>query len=128
MEPLGGYLHLGRQLSGAKGADFCESWNFGPNNSANKNVGEVVRTSSACGAAAGSKIERDPNAPHEDRGATAQLRPRQPYLHWSPTLNYPDSIDETVSWYRRLPGGRRHSGAHRFADREVREGLKGGGP
>jgi len=52
LEPLGGYLHLGRHLGGAKGADFCQSWNFGPNNSATRMSATLSRTSFGCGAAA----------------------------------------------------------------------------
>jgi CDP-glucose 4,6-dehydratase len=105
LEPLGGYLHLGHQLGGPKGADFCESWNFGPNNSANKNVGEVVNDVIRLWGSGEVKIERDPKAPHEDHWLQLNCDRANHYLKWSPTWNYPDSIGETVTWYRRYQEG-----------------------
>jgi CDP-glucose 4,6-dehydratase len=66
LEPLGAYLHLGRQLGGPRGAEFCKSWNFGPNNSANKNVGEVVGDVIRLWGSGNLKVGHDPKAPHED--------------------------------------------------------------
>jgi CDP-glucose 4,6-dehydratase len=51
------------------------------------------------------KIERDPNAPHEDHWLQLNCDRANHYLHWSPTWNYPDSIGETVNWYRRYQEG-----------------------
>jgi CDP-glucose 4,6-dehydratase len=105
LEPLGGYLHLGRHLAGAAGAEYCKSWNFGPNNSANKNVGEVVQDVIRLWGEGKVVIERDANAPHEDHWLQLNCDRANHYLHWSPTWNYPDSIGETVSWYRRYREG-----------------------
>ena len=128
LEPLGGYLHLGRQLGGPKGADFCESWNFGPNNSANKNVGD--------GRAGGHPPVGQ--RPGEDRArsqraargplAAAQLRSRQPLPALESDLELPRFDRRDGELVSPLSGGRRHPGAHRFADREVRPRLEGGGP
>ena len=51
------------------------------------------------------KIERDPNAPHEDHWLQLNCDRANHYLKWSPTWNYPDSIGQTVSWYRRYQEG-----------------------
>jgi CDP-glucose 4,6-dehydratase len=100
LEPLGAYLHLGRHLSSAKGADYCKSWNFGPNNSANRNVGEVVGDVIKLWGSGELKVERDPNAPHEDHWLQLNCDRAYQYLNWKPTWNYPESIAETVHWYR----------------------------
>lgn len=105
LEPLGGYLHLGRHLGGPKGADFRKSWNFGPNNSANKNVGDVVTDVIRLWGSGEVKIQRDPNAPHEDHWLQLNCDRANQYLHWAPTWNYPESIGETIAWYRRYSEG-----------------------
>src|SRR5262249_62394829 len=66
LEPLGAYLHLGRRLGGPQGGDYCKSWNFGPNNSANKTVGEVVGDVLRLWGSGEMKTAPDPAAPHED--------------------------------------------------------------
>lgn len=100
LEPLGGYLHLGTKLGGPQGADFCKSWNFGPNNSANKNVGEVVNEVIRHWGSGKVEVKKDPNAPHEDHWLQLNCDRASHYLHWKPTWNYPDSIAETIRWYR----------------------------
>jgi len=45
-------------------------------------------------------VERDANAPHEDQRLLLNCDRANQYLHWNPTWNYPDSITETVTWYR----------------------------
>ena len=100
LEPLGAYLHLGRCLGGPQGAEFCKSWNFGPNNSANKNVGEVVEDVIRLWGSGKVVVERDPNAPHEDHWLQLNCDRAHHYLNWKPTWNYPESISETVHWYR----------------------------
>jgi CDP-glucose 4,6-dehydratase len=105
LEPLGAYLHLGRRLGGPQGADYCKSWNFGPNNSANKNVGEVVRDVIKLWGSGEVKVERDPNAPHEDHWLQLNCDRADHYLNWKPTWNYPESIRETVHWYRAYQDG-----------------------
>ena len=128
LEPLGGYLHLGRQLGGPKGADFCESWNFGPNNSANKNVGEVVQDVIRLWGSGQVKIERDPNAPHEDHWLQLNCDRANHYLKLESDLELPRFDRRDGELVSPLSGGRRHCRPHRFADREVRPRLEGGGP
>ncbi len=105
LEPLGGYLHLGRELGGPKGAEFCKSWNFGPNNSANKNVGDVVGDVIRLWGRGEVVVKRDPRAPHEDHWLQLNCDRAYQYLGWKPTWNYPDSIGETVRWYREYQDG-----------------------
>src|SRR5262249_33350831 len=105
LEPLGAYLHLGRHLSGAKGAEFCKSWNFGPNNSANRNVGEVVGGVIELWGSGAVKTERAPTAQHEDHWLQLNCDRATHYLNWKPTWNSPDSTGETIHWYRSYQEG-----------------------
>jgi CDP-glucose 4,6-dehydratase len=45
-------------------------------------------------------VQRDPNAPHEDHWLQLNCDRADHYLGWGPTWNYPESIRETVNWYR----------------------------
>ena len=105
LEPLGAYLHLGRRLGGPQGGDYCKSWNFGPNNSANKTVGEVVGDVLRLWGSGEMQVARDPDAPHEDHWLQLNCDRADHYLNWSPTWNYPESIRETVHWYRAYQDG-----------------------
>jgi CDP-glucose 4,6-dehydratase len=67
LDPLGGYLLLGSQLGGADGPHYCKSWNFGPNISGNKSVGDVVHDIIRLWGSGEVIVERDANAPHEDQ-------------------------------------------------------------
>ena len=105
LEPLGGYLHLGRHLGGPKGMDLCKSWNFGPNNSANKNVGAVVKDVIRLWGGGNFATEFDASAPPEDNWMQLNSDRANQFLNWSPTWNYPESIAETIDWYRRHEEG-----------------------
>jgi CDP-glucose 4,6-dehydratase len=105
LEPVGAYLHLARRLAGANGAEFCNSWNFGPNNSANMKVGDVVKDVIRLWGSGEVVVERDPNAPHEDHWLQLNCDRANQYLNWKPTWNYPESISETVDWYRKYHEG-----------------------
>jgi CDP-glucose 4,6-dehydratase len=100
LDPLGGYLLLGSQLGGADGPHYCKSWNFGPNISGNKSVGDVVHDIIRLWGSGEVIVERDANAPYEDQRLLLNCDRANQYLHWNPTWNYPDSITETVTWYR----------------------------
>jgi CDP-glucose 4,6-dehydratase len=105
LEPLGAYLHLGQHLAGPSGAEFCKGWNFGPNNSANKTVGDVVNDVIRLWGSGEVVVERDPNAPHEDHWLQLNCDRAYQYLRWKPTWDYPESIQETVHWYRQYRDG-----------------------
>jgi CDP-glucose 4,6-dehydratase len=105
LEPLGAYLHLGRRLAGPNGAQFCQSWNFGPNNSANKSVGEVVKDVIRLWGSGDVVVKQDPNAPREDHWLQLNCDRANQYLKWKPTWNYAESIRETVEWYLKYHEG-----------------------
>jgi CDP-glucose 4,6-dehydratase len=100
LEPLGGYLLLGRRLLGEDGENFCKSWNFGPGHSANRTVEEVVRKVIALWGSGDLSVQKDPNAPHEDHWLQLNTDRASHYLHWEPVWMYQESITETVHWYR----------------------------
>ena len=100
LEPLGGYLLLGARLQGSDGDAFCKSWNFGPGHSANRTVEEVVGKVIALWGSGELKVQQDPNAPHEDHWLQLNTDRASHYLEWEPVWTYPESIGETIRWYR----------------------------
>ena len=100
LEPLGGYLLLGRKLEGEDGDAFCKSWNLGPGHGANRMVEEVVRKVIDIWGSGELSIQRDPNAPHEDHWLQLNTDRASHYLKWEPVWGYEESVAETVGWYR----------------------------
>lgn len=105
LEALGGYLLLGSRLEGDRGEDFCMSWNFGPGRSANRTVEEVVQRIIACWGEGTLEVHKDPAAPREDHWLQLNIDRANHYLRWEPVWNYPESIGETVRWYREWNDG-----------------------
>jgi len=105
LEPLGGYLLLGSKLHADGGDAYCKAWNFGPNNSANKTVEQVVNRVIEIWGSGKLVVKRDPNAPHEDHWLQLNCDRANHYLHWAPTWNYPDTMRETVKWYKSFCDG-----------------------
>lgn len=100
LEPLGAYLLLGSRLEGGEGDQFCSSWNFGPGHSANRSVEEVVGTVIQHWGEGEMIVKKDPNAPHEDHWLQLNTDRANHYLKWEPVWTCPESLEETVRWYR----------------------------
>jgi CDP-glucose 4,6-dehydratase len=100
LEPLGGYLLLGSKLASADGDLFCTSWNFGPGHAANRTVEEVVGRVITHWGGGDLRVERDPNAPHEDHWLQLNTDRASHHLKWEPVWGYAESVAETVRWYR----------------------------
>ncbi len=103
LEPLGGYLLLGARLSGssgAKAADHCEAWNFGPRVEAAVPVRELVETLIRDWGEGSWDDRHDPAAPHEAGLLRLSIEKSNARLGWSPRWSFAETIARTVSWYR----------------------------
>jgi len=100
LEPLGAYLLLGSRLEGKEGDSYCTNWNFGPGHSANRSVEEVVQTVIDHWGEGELVVKKDPNAPHEDHWLQLNTDRANHYLKWEPVWSCPESLQETVGWYR----------------------------
>ena len=128
LEPLGGYLHLGRQLGGAEGCGFLRELEL---RTQQQRQQECRRRGAGRHPPVGQRPGEDrARSQRAARGplAAAQLRPRQPLPALESDLELPRFDRRDGELVSPLSGGRRHPGAHRFADREVRPRLEGGGP
>ena len=100
LEPLGGYLLLAQRMW-EHPAEYCEGWNFGPEQDSVLTVWEVA---SAIVKEYGRGELRDvsnPNALHEAQLLMLDIGKVKARLGWRPRLTAADSIALTVDWYKR---------------------------
>lgn len=99
LEPLSGYLALGAALDARKDfASVASGFNFGPNPNANRTVQEVVEE--LLRHANGKWIDNcDPNAVHEAKLLSLDIRKAAKILKWKPTWNFSETIAKVAEWY-----------------------------
>lgn len=100
LEPLGGYLLLGRRMW-EEPTRYCEGWNFGPRMESIAPVWEVA--SQVVGAwGSGTLCDlSDPAALHEASLLTLDISKARFRLGWQPRMNLAQCIALTVDWYKR---------------------------
>ena len=102
LEPLAGYLTLAARLSGARRADYCDAWNFGPEPEDDATVGEVTdRILAAWGHGSWFDDSRSDD-PHEAGVLRLSIEKTASELDWSPRWHLDQSVRRTVAWYRRF--------------------------
>ena len=103
IEPLGGYLRLAESLS-LDPDPPCEAFNFGPNLSSNRSVGELVNT--ILEHWAGDWLDQgDSNTLHEANLLNLQIDKAHHRLGWRPRWDYDTTLTRTVGWYRAVHEG-----------------------
>jgi CDP-glucose 4,6-dehydratase len=101
LEPLRGYLVLGRRLV-EDGNQFAEAWNFGPaNDDDGVSVRDLVARMRRCWDRVSVAEAHDASAPHESTLLRLDTTKSRTRLGWEPVLDFGDTVDLTVSWYRR---------------------------
>lgn len=99
LEPLSGYLFLGQKLlEGRK--EFADSWNFGPSETENLSVCEIVQDVKRIWPKIEYEIHSDPNQPHEAGLLRLDCSKALIKLNWAPVWSGHDSIKKTIQWYR----------------------------
>lgn len=99
LEPLTGYLRLGRALLERR-AEFACGWNFGPTDDEAMTVGEVA-TCAAQTWGDGARWSTDGGThPHEEQWLRLDSAAAHAQLCWTPRLDAATAIAWTVGWYR----------------------------
>jgi CDP-glucose 4,6-dehydratase len=106
LEPLSGYLQLAAALHSASLNSqlstlnlLGSAFNFGPGHDANRTVGQLVEEIFRHWP--GEWLdESDPHAVHEARLLQLATDKAHALLQWSPVWRFPDSVRETITWYR----------------------------
>lgn len=105
LEPLAGYLMLAQRLASDPTQAF-ESWNFGPDHDAERNVLEVARTVCRLWGRPEALEVTPYDGPHEASLLTLDNTKARLRLGWRPRLPFSETLELVVGWYRReVEGG-----------------------
>ena len=99
LEPLSGYLLLAYRMY-EEPLEFCDAWNFGPNDDSVISVGEVADKMVACWGNGSWKDLSDENPPHEAKLLNLDISKAKSYLKWDHVWNIDKTIEKTVAWYK----------------------------
>ena len=104
LDPLHGYLLLAQKMhttpaSSDRLAELCSGFNFGPESSSNRTVGELVEQ--MLKSMAGRWINQsNATAPHEAHLLQLCIDKARSQLGWQPGWNFELSVDMTATWYQ----------------------------
>jgi len=124
LEPLSGYLLLGRRLLEG-GVEFAEGWNLGPSDDGVVKVRTVVERMAKAWDAVRVEFRPEANAPHEARLLKLDCSKAKDRLGWKPVWNGLDTVEVTAAWYRAW-SERREVTSRRDIDRYVHDARLAG--
>jgi CDP-glucose 4,6-dehydratase len=101
LEPLAGYLQLGKKLV-EDPAKYADAWNFGPFNEDNLTVSELTKIAIEIWGSGSTKNIVLKNQPHEAALLKLDINKVINELGWKPRMNARQAIDKTISWYKNL--------------------------
>jgi len=101
LEPLSGYLLLGSNLINESSKLNGEAFNFGPDDSVNQSVLELIQAMSIRWRNVAWEIPKgDDNSPHEAKLLKLSCDKAQSLLKWRATLRFSETVNFTVDWYK----------------------------
>ncbi|RMH56160.1 MAG: CDP-glucose 4,6-dehydratase [Candidatus Hydrogenedentota bacterium] len=121
LEPLSGYLLLGRRLF-EEPQRWSEAWNFGPSNEGQRTVEELAREVIRSWGAGSIEIEPEPNAPHEEKRLFLNCDKAWGRLEWRPRWDFATAVRKAVEWYRATREG---ESAGEFSRRQIQQYMGG---
>lgn len=99
LEPLSGYLELGRKLYEGH-TEFADAWNFGPAPGAAVSVKEAAAALQRCWPEARFRAAGNPKAPHEAKLLQLDCTKAQQLLKWHGVWEPETAFRRTAEWYR----------------------------
>jgi len=99
LEPLSGYLLLGRKLLEGR-REFAEAWNFGPSDAFHLKVGEIAEQVKKIWPKTDFEVLESTNQPHEAAKLHLDCSKARSLLKWSPAWDGKTALEKTVEWYR----------------------------
>ena len=100
LEPLAGYLWLGAQLAQPGGERFAEAWNFGPQPTDVRSVGDLADAVLAAWGAGGWSDASQPGALHEAGLLRLSIDKAVGQLGWQPVWDFAETAGRTAAWYK----------------------------
>ncbi len=105
LEPLNGYMILAEKLYN-DGVEFSGGWNFGPSDSDNISVSDIVKIIVKIW---DEKVEwkiDESKKKHEANILKLNCTKSRSRLNWKPKWNAERAIESTISWYKALASGK----------------------
>lgn len=100
LDPLNGYLLLAENLyEGVNLQLFSGAWNFGPSESSNASVSDVLNLLSLQNPRQVEWTSSLGDEPHEANALKLDATKARKYLGWNSRLNLHAAIKETINWY-----------------------------
>lgn len=99
LEPLSGYLLLAQKMW-ENPTEYCEGWNFGPEQGAVLTVWEIATAIIENFGYGELKDVSDPNALHEAKRLMLDITKAKDRLGWKPRLDAKQCIGLTSDWYK----------------------------
>lgn len=103
LEPLSGYILLAAKLY-SEPHKYSGAWNFGPNETLNIEVKDVVNQIIKSYGKGKWKDVSNEASPHEANLLMLDCTKAKELLGWQQALNFEETIDMTVSWYKNYKG------------------------
>jgi CDP-glucose 4,6-dehydratase len=100
LEPVGGYLWLGRQLLQADGQSFAQGWNFGPHADSVRPVRDLADLMITAWGSGSWEASGDPAQVKEALSLSLNIDKAYHLLHWRPSWSIEQCVAETAGWYR----------------------------
>ena len=98
MECISGYLHLGAKLY-ENPVEYCEGWNFGPNENTAMTVEEIVLKSINLWESGNYKIIPEKILKEADF-LRLDITKAKELLGWKPVYNINQALEKTINWYK----------------------------
>lgn len=99
LEPLSGYLLVGKELFNKNKSCKSQAFNFGPDATINKTVEDVLVEMSKSWKNVKWEVEKNKNKLSEAGLLKLNCDKAHNYLQWFPTLDFNKTIEFTVKWY-----------------------------
>jgi len=123
LELLSGYLWLGACLWENPG-QYSGAWNFGPDNTADLTVEEVVNRFVQVWGAGEWQDLSEPRADHEAATLRLCCDKSANYLGWRNALSMEQAIDLTVEWYKMFYSGASQESVYLLCTKQIAKYVK----
>ncbi len=100
LEPVSGYIRLAEHLACAQGELYAEAWNFGPSDSNDQTVRDIVDTSCRYWSEDASWEIDAGEQVHEASYLKLDSSKARHRLGWVPKWNFATTVRRTLDWYK----------------------------
>ncbi|MBW8308959.1 MAG: CDP-glucose 4,6-dehydratase [Candidatus Paracaedibacteraceae bacterium] len=118
LDPLHGYMVLGKSLYENPDHHNGEGWNFGPSNQSIKTVYELTKKLTRLWDNIIIEAPMMRHQPHESGLLHLSIDKAQTLLGWEPKLHFDEAVKKTGEWYKRIQNG---ENAKKVTQQQIKE-------